>query len=356
MADEISEGHAGGGHQEAGELTAWDRVLLDRTQQGIPLESRPFAAIARELGVPGGEEGVIERLSGLQAAGLLRRVGAVMDSRALGYTGTLCGAVVKPEAIQVVAAHVGSYPGVTHCYERENRFNLWFTLLAPDRALIEQIVSAVSGQAGVHELVELPIERRYKINVAFRLGPAGPSRSPAPEAARASARPEARERAIIRVIQNELPLVTRPFAALAAECARAGAALEEDELLVELARYRRLGYLRRISTVLAHRRVGITANGMVVWRIPDEDCDRAGTSAAQFEAVTHCYRRRTADRWPYNLYAMVHAGTREECLAHVAEINARVGAYPYRVLFSTREFKKSSMRYFCEERSDAELG
>jgi len=353
LADASSEEHAGGGHQEAGELTPWDRVLLDRTQQGIPLEGRPFAALARELGVPGGEEEVIERLAGLRAAGLLRRVGAVMDSHALGYTGTLCGAEVEPEAIGALAAYIGSYPGVTHCYERENRYNLWFTLLAPHRALIEQVVSGVSGQAGVRELVELPIERRYKINVAFRLGARGSLSSTAPEAARASAGPDARERAVIRVIQNELPLVPRPFAELAAECTRVGVALEEDELLGELVRYRRVGYLRRVSTVLAHRRIGIAANGMVVWSVPDEHCDRAGARAAEFEAVTHCYRRRPADRWPYNLYAMVHAGTREECLARVAEINARVGRYPYQVLFSTREFKKSSMRYFCEERSDA---
>jgi len=89
---------------------------------------------------------------------------------------------------------------------------------------------------------------------------------------------------------------------------------------------------------------------MVVWQVPEQQIDELGAAVAEFPEVTHCYRRRPAEGWPYNLYAMVHAPTRSSCLERVSAIDTAIGRYPHRVLFSRREFKKTSMRYFCEDR------
>lgn len=357
-----------------------NRALLDRVQRGVPLVERPFAAVAAELahdgitveageytgaqtGAAGGDRGelaVIARLGRLQRERLIRRLGPVMDSRALGYTGTLCGAVVAPAELESVAAAVAAYPGVTHSYEREDCFNLWFTVLAPGRKAVVRLVCEIRALAGVETLVELPMEQQYKINVQFRLGetweaPRSPVECIGSPAAGAPAPPppSTREKAIIRVVQDDLPLESRPFALLAERCTAAGIRLTETELIGELRRLCSLGYIRRIGAALSHRRIGIRANGMVVWQVPSERCDALGPKVAAFDEVTHCYRRRAETAWPYNLYAMVHAATREKCLEQVSRIDAAMGGYPHRVLFSVREFKKSSMRYFYEENTHA---
>ena len=389
MSDRLSELNGCG---ELSKLSELDRALLDCVQRGIPLEPCPYAVVAQavssEARTAGPSEGVseaqvIERLRALLEARVLRRIGPVFDSRALGYTGTLCGAEVRPDALETVADVVGSYPGVTHSYEREDDFNLWFTLLASNRESVTTIVNAIARHDGVERLIELPIERQFKIDVRFRLSkaaatpaampsgtatpaampsgtatPAGPTPGgESPDRAASSgmpsidrAAPAARDRAIIRVLQDGLPLEPRPFERLAERCSAAGVAIGADELLAKLERYRAVGYLRRVGGAVAHRRAGIRGNGMVVWRVPERRSDELGARVAEFGAVTHCYRRRPAEGWPYNLYAMVHAPTRAECLERVAEIDAAIGGHPHRVLFSRREFKKSSMRYFCEER------
>jgi len=364
VSDRLSELNGCG---ELSKLSELDRALLDCVQRGIPLEPCPYAVVAQavssEARTAGPSEGVseaqvIERLRALLQARVLRRIGPVFDSRALGYTGTLCGAEVRPNALETVAGAVGSYPGVTHSYEREDDFNLWFTLLAPNRESVTTTVNEITRHDGVERLIELPIERQFKIDVRFRLSQGGrtPGRptpgdeSPDRAAPSDRAAPAARDRAIIRVLQDGLPLETRPFERLAERCSAAGVAIGADELLAELERYRAVGYLRRVGGAVAHRRAGIRGNGMVVWQLPERRSDELGARVAEFDEVTHCYRRRPAEGWPYNLYAMVHAPTRAECLERVAEIDAAIGGHPHRVLFSRREFKKSSMRYFCEER------
>ena len=369
-------------------LDAVDRFLLDRLQRELPLTERPFRTIAEECPSPAREEPsrrrraaggegpnavlpaagvseaeVLARLEQLKHRKLIRRIGAVMNSRALGYTGTLCGVIVAPDALESVAAAVGAYAGVTHNYEREDRFNLWFTLLARDRETVAQVVSEVSAQAGVRRLVELPMEREYKIHVQFRLvekGPSGAAASSAPQpggdcprARKAPPAPGARERAIIRAVQDDLPLEARPYAVLARRCDAAGHPLGEAQLLEELRRFCSLGYIRRIGAALSHRSAGYRGNAMVVWRVPPAICDEIGRRVAAYEEVSHCYRRRPAAGWPYNLYAMVHARSREECSERIARLTAAAGGHPHRVLASLREFKKSSMRYFCEENANA---
>lgn len=148
-------------------LSEFDKKLLNMIQSDIPLVSRPFAALAAALGT--GEETVISRLRELRSAGYIRRIGPFFDSGRLGYVGTLVALAVEPGRLAAVAGAVNAYSGVTHNYEREGAFNLWFTLLSPDSAAQEKVLAAVAALPGVREAISLPATRKYKVNVRFIL-------------------------------------------------------------------------------------------------------------------------------------------------------------------------------------------
>ena len=148
-------------------LTAFDKSLLNLLQANIPVCSRPFAAMAEQLGTD--EQTVLGRLRELKAAGYLRRIGTFFNSGSLGYQGTLVALSVEPERIQQVAEIINSYPGTTHNYEREGRFNLWFTLLTPNANQEKNILSEVKALPGVENMICLKSNKKYKVNVQFKL-------------------------------------------------------------------------------------------------------------------------------------------------------------------------------------------
>lgn len=151
------------------------------------------------------------------------------------------------------------------------------------------------------------------------------------------------DRQIIRVLQEGLPLVSRPFQALAQVLG-----MSEETLIMDVKRLIDEGLIRRFGATVRHQDLGYVANAMVVWDVPDSQVHEAGRIMAGFEEVTHCYQRPRHPSWPFNLYTMVHGQTREKCLQAVERISRAAGLEKYRLLFSTAELKKSSMRYFEE--------
>ncbi|MFM9413419.1 Lrp/AsnC family transcriptional regulator [Peptococcus simiae] len=161
-----------------------------------------------------------------------------------------------------------------------------------------------------------------------------------------------RERAIVRALQNDLPLVPEPYAALAEEMQ-----ISEEELMAGIQSLMDKGCLKRISIALRHKNVGFTINVMVVWDVPDDQVDAIGKEVAAHPAVTHCYRRNRDPRFPYNLYTMVHARTDEEYDQIIQELLGIIGKdTPHDVSFdalrSMRELKKIGMKYFIEDPED----
>ena len=145
----------------------------------------------------------------------------------------------------------------------------------------------------------------------------------------------------IRVLQEGLPLVDRPFLTLADKLG-----LSEDELLGIINSYADQGLIRRFGATLNQKEVGLTANAMVVWDVPDERLDHAGGVLAGFPQVTHCYRRPRRPGWPYNLFAMIHASSRSACRELAREMAIAAGLDTYDLLYSVKELKKSAMSYF----------
>ena len=146
-------------------LSPKDRLILNEIQRNFPVTHRPFLALARRLGMK--EKEILERVQRLKEAGIIRRIGASFSARAVGFSSTLCAAKVPSEKIEKFVSVVNSYPGVTHNYEREGDFNLWFTLIAPSRKRIEEILAAISRRTGVRPILDLPATNTLKIAVDF---------------------------------------------------------------------------------------------------------------------------------------------------------------------------------------------
>ncbi len=142
-----------------------DRLILNEIQRNFPITHRPYLALARKLGLR--EKEILERVGRLRKRGIIRRLGASFSARAVGFTSTLCAARVPQAKIEKFTAVVNSYPGVTHNYEREGEYNVWFTLIAPSRKRIDRIVAEISRKTGVKEILNLPAIKIFKIAVDF---------------------------------------------------------------------------------------------------------------------------------------------------------------------------------------------
>lgn len=327
-------------------LDAWDRALLNEIQLNFPLGARPFAELAARLGADEGR--VLRSLRLLKEAGIIRRLGGIFDSRRLGYWGTLGALKVPPGRIAEVAAVVNSYEAVTHNYLREHEYNMWFTVLTETQAAGLAILEEIAARTGIPDLLNLPALRFFKIYVYFDCldGQAGPGPAPAVgvyDVSAIRARPlDPAEKALVRRLQQGLPLVPRPYAALGREVG-----YSEEEVLRKVADFLATGVLRRLGAALKHQRVGYVANAMIVWQVPEETLVATGLGLAAFPEVTHCYQRVTTPAWPYNLYTVIHGQSREQALAVASRLAGSAGLEGrYQVLFSTAELKKSSMRYF----------
>ncbi|MBI5814566.1 MAG: AsnC family transcriptional regulator [Nitrospinae bacterium] len=147
---------------------------------------------------------------------------------------------------------------------------------------------------------------------------------------------------IMAELQRSIPMVKNPFAAIAAKLG-----LTEEEVIARTREYGQKGYYRRFGATLRHQKAGFTANGMGVWSVPDkEDRHRLGELLANRPEVSHAYERPSFDDWPFHLFTMIHGESEEEVRKIAKRMSEETGVKEYDVLFSTREFKKTSMQYF----------
>ena len=350
------------------------RQVLDAMQSGFPLKSDPYGVVAGQMGVPRQE--VLDAVASMLADGTIRRLGASFASKKLGYSSTLCALAVPgpPQEVDRVAEIVSSYANVTHNYLRDNRFNLWFTVIARGSDEVARILDEISHRSGCGERLNLPATALYKIKVDFSEMPdsaASPGRgmrreAPSmggfgqragvlhlPAATQAPFDPEAAfDVALVRWAQGNIAgpgveVDREPFATAARILGDGlgGAPVDERQVLERLRSWKADGTIRRFGALVAHRRMGYAFNGMTVWDAPPDRADAVGRAFAREPFVSHCYARPRSPQWPYNLYAMVHAKTRIQLDERVAQLRRIAGLEP-QVLVSTKEYKKSSMRYF----------
>jgi len=342
-------------------LSELKQRILDQTQSGFPVASRPYEVLAKQLGCS--EDECYDALTELVSEHAIRRVGASFDSKKLGYVSALSAFAVEPEKLPVVADMVSACPNVTHNYGRADAYNLWFTLICPSKSHLRQTAKALAQQAGIADMLVLEASRLYKINVDFsrmqgRKKPTEPRAAESVECAPFDAGNPI-DVAIVQWAQGDISqLGKRPFASGAEEVsAKGGCTLTEQQLVRRIQELKDCKAIRRFGSMVRHQQIGFAFNSMTVWQVEEELQDALGRAFAKSSFVSHCYARPAANTWPYTLYAMVHAQSQAELDSHIQKLSgiARQHAaseVPHKALTTTNEFKKVSMTYFKEERND----
>jgi DNA-binding Lrp family transcriptional regulator len=149
------------------EMDDVDKSILNRIQSDFPILSRPFRKLAEDLGLT--EEDVLSRLIRLKKEGIIRRIGGNFVPDKVGHVSTLCAAKVPEDQVRQFAEIVNRYPGVTHNYQRDSDFNVWFTFIAPSMVEIEKNLKEISEITGIRDILNLPATRVFKIKAHFDL-------------------------------------------------------------------------------------------------------------------------------------------------------------------------------------------
>ncbi|HEY1211854.1 MAG TPA: Lrp/AsnC family transcriptional regulator [Nitrososphaera sp.] len=325
------------------QLDAIDKKLLNDIQWVFPLVDRPYLEIAKKHEIL--EEDVMRRISILKEMGIIRQINAIFDTRRLGYKSALIAFAVKPEKLDNVAEIVNKHPGVSHNYERNHEYNMWFTLAVPPGSDIKQDLYKMASLEGVIKYRVLPTLKLYKIGVRLDMVNKDQDR-PRPidivkEINSEKGKITERDRKFIRELQKDLAVVSEPFKDVANNLD-----ITTAQLFAKAKEYEETGIMRRFAAILRHRQAGFVANGMVVWHVPDDMIDKVGFRLAAFPQVSHCYRRPTYPDWRFNLFSMVHARTLQAAEKIAAEMSEIVSISDYQILFSSREFKKERVKYF----------
>jgi DNA-binding Lrp family transcriptional regulator len=334
-------------------LDATDKRLLNLMQGHFPLAPRPYQHVAAEAGIAEGE--AMTRVRHLLDERIIRQVTPIFDTRALGYKSMLVAAKVDPEHPWRAAKIINAHPGVSHNYLRNHDFNVWFTIaVEPDSTLgLDGTLEVLGREAGATSIRQLPTLKLFKIRMDLEMeGSTSDLASAAEAVPPAETEPQPYDEfdvAVIRGLQGDLPVVEEPYAPTARALGIDQATLLDHlEGMVE----RRL--LRRVAAILFHRRAGFSANGMGVWKVPDNRVLQTGARMAAFRGISHCYQRPTYPDWPYSVFTMAHGRSKQECDAILDAIAAETGIAERATLYSSTEFKKVRLLYFTNEYKDWE--
>jgi siroheme decarboxylase len=322
-----------------------DKQLLNDIQWTFPLSDRPYLEIAEKHRLS--EEDVMRRISLMKRSGLIRQINAIFDTRKLGYKSALVAFAVEKKKLDSVAQEVNKHPGVSHNYERDHEFNMWFTLAVPPDGDLKKDLEQMASLEGVIKFRLLPTLKLYKIGVKLDMVNNDPSKLTPDDNIKKLDQKKfeltSRDKEFIRELQKDLDISTRPF-----DNSAKNLGITLNELFKKATEYESIGVMRRFAAILRHRDAGFTANGMIVWKVSDDKIDEVGYKLASFPQVSHCYRRPVYPDWPFSLFSMIHARTVEAANKIAVELSNFVGINEYRILFSSREFKKERVKYFVD--------
>ena len=326
-------------------MDSLDKEILNEIQWTFPLVPKPYSEMAKKFGIS--DEEIMKRIRGLKDIGVIRQLSAIFDTRKLGYKSALVAMAIDPEKLDSVANQVNRHPGVSHNYERNHEYNLWFTLAVPPGSDLKTEIDKFSKLPGINKVRLLPTIKLFKIGVKLEMV----------EDKKADIKPSEEKKKIkdvkfvateedkryIRELQKDMEVTDRPFLKSAQKLG-----ITEEQLLEKAKYYEEIGVMRRFAAILRHREAGFVANGMIVWKVPDERIEQVGATLGAFPQISHCYQRPTYPDWPYNVFSMVHCKSIGEAEEMAKEIQKQIDVNDYKILFSSREFKKTRVEYFVE--------
>ncbi len=318
-----------------------ENELLFEMQNAFPMTERPFKAVAEKLNTT--EEEVLSLVQTLKDDKIIRQTSAIFDTKRLGYKSSLVAFKVPEDKIDQAAEIINQHPGVSHNYLRNHDYNIWFTMaVAPDSKLgLEKTIEILKERTGADDAIILPTLKMFKISVKMDTTGKRAKKEKVKKVLHKEIDLTPLHISVIKELQKDIEVVKEPFKAAAEKL---GLSYEKFfEIAQEL---KESGVMRRFATILNHRKAGFGANAMSVWAVPEDKGEEIGREMAEFSAVSHCYLRPSYPNWPYNLFAMVHAKTQEECDTLIEEMAKESGLTEYGKLYSTVEFKKQRLVYF----------
>jgi len=328
-----------------------DKEILNEIQWTFPLIPKPYSEMAKKFGLS--DQEMMQRLCVLKDAGIIRQISAIFDTRRLGYKSALVAMAIEPEKLDYVANQVNRHPGVSHNYERNHEYNLWFTLAVPPGSDLKTEIDKFSKLPGIKKTRLLPTIKLFKIGVKLEMVDEKKSDIKPSEEKKKITETKfiatEEEKNYIRELQKDLEIIERPFLKSAQKLG-----ITEEQLLEKVKQYEEIGVMRRFAAILRHREVGFTANGMIVWKVPDERIEEVGEKLGAFPQISHCYQRPVYPDWPYSVFSMVHCKSIADAEEMAKQIQKQVDVNDYKILFSSREFKKTRVEYFVEHEFNIE--
>ncbi|MFC2041255.1 AsnC family transcriptional regulator [Chloroflexota bacterium] len=322
-------------------LDSTDKKLLGLLQIEFPLTEKPYADLGVNLGIT--EDEVIRRIGHLKLKGLVRQLSPVFDARRLGYKTTLVAMRVAGAEMNKAARFIMEHPRISHGYERNHHFNLWLTLAIPGTVNVETELKQLANTLNAEAVFSLPAIRVFKLRTYFNIDSDSPptADSEIPDSAISQeARLSTTDRQVITELQQDLPLVSRPFAIMSTHTG-----IGEPNFLARCQSLLSRGIMRRFGAAINHRGAGFAANAMTCWVVPTDKVETVGNELATLTEVSHCYERQTNPSWHHNLFVMIHGHTKEACQKIADKISVETGFTDYVMLFSVREFKKTRIKY-----------
>jgi DNA-binding Lrp family transcriptional regulator len=318
-----------------------ENELLFEMQNAFPVTQRPFSAVAKKLNST--EEEVLSLVQKLIDEKIIRQTSAIFDTKRLGYKSSLVAFKVAEDKVDQAAEIINQHPGVSHNYLRNHDYNIWFTMaVSPDSKLgLEKTIEILKEKTGAEDAIILPTLKMFKISVKMDTTGKRAKKEKVKKLAHKEIELTPLHISVIKELQKDIAVVEEPFKEAVEKL---GLSYETFfEIANEL---KESGVMRRFATILNHRKAGFGANAMSVWAVPEDKGEEIGREMAEFSAVSHCYLRPSYPNWPYNLFAMIHAKTQEECDTLIEEMAKESGLTEYGKLYSTVEFKKQRLVYF----------
>jgi DNA-binding Lrp family transcriptional regulator len=318
------------------QLTKLQKQLCNALQDGLPICPKPYEDLAEFLGST--EEAILQETRGLKESGVIRRICAIINCRALGWTSTLAAAHIPEESLQEVTEAINNLENVSHNYLRKHHYNLWFTLQAKSVGEIEVTLSNLSGRFGI-DFYSLPVKHVFKLDVRFDANgkePAGDiGQLPKEEAVMLNDT----EKQVLSKLEKDLEVISEPFDFLR------GKGLETKDVLRTIQDLICKGAVRRIAAMVDHRKLGFAANVLFVSKVAEKKIIEAGQSLARFGMVSHCYEREPAENWPYNLYAMMHGRGMGEIQHLINKFTESEKVDTFELLPTEAELKKEPVKH-----------
>jgi DNA-binding Lrp family transcriptional regulator len=331
------------------QLSQLQHEFINHFQGNFPLEERPFQEVADQLGST--EDSIIAIVNKLKQDRLISRFGPLYDAARIGGGLTLAAMSVPEELYQMVTETVNSYREVAHNYRREHELNMWFVLATEQPEDLHEVISSIEKATGL-TVLNFPKQQEFYVGLWLHLSSDGKhSTVPVPQQVQDPINDSLRDlgydlddtdRKLISVTQAGLPVEQSPYKNIADSLG-----LTQDDVLQRLRNMLYSGVIRRIGAVPNHYRLGLTANGMTVWDVPDNKIEQLGELIGKLDFVSHCYQRpRHLPVWPYNLFAMVHGHSEDEVKNKAKKIETLLAenCSSYETLFSSAILKKTGLR------------